>query len=185
MSRLRRVTSDPAVCHGQPTVRGLRYPVENLLELLSWVVDAAGVRDLERVLVEGYPLADVAPLPGALFDERVLAAAGPHLEVGYLDGHAVTVGVRHIAHGLVVLVLGATLPEARHRGCWAAHGALPAGGRSRGSPPPRCSATTAARARNDSSASCRSPGSRCGSGSGREQARYHCRSCQATACSGW
>lgn len=27
--------SDPAVCHGQPTVRGLRYPVENLLELLS------------------------------------------------------------------------------------------------------------------------------------------------------
>lgn len=35
MSRLRRVTSDPAVCHGQPTVRGLGYPVENVLELLS------------------------------------------------------------------------------------------------------------------------------------------------------
>jgi len=35
MSRLERITSDPAVCHGQPTVRGLRYPVENLLELLS------------------------------------------------------------------------------------------------------------------------------------------------------
>ncbi|MGH3830101.1 MAG: DUF433 domain-containing protein [Pseudonocardiaceae bacterium] len=35
MSRLDRITSDPAVCHGQPTVRGLRYPVENLLELLS------------------------------------------------------------------------------------------------------------------------------------------------------
>lgn len=35
MSRLDRTTSDPAVCHGQPTVRGLRYPVENLLELLS------------------------------------------------------------------------------------------------------------------------------------------------------
>lgn len=35
MSRLQRITSDPAVCHGQPTVRGLRYPVENLLELLS------------------------------------------------------------------------------------------------------------------------------------------------------
>jgi uncharacterized protein (DUF433 family) len=33
--RVRRHTSDPAVCHGQPTVRGLRYPVENLLELLS------------------------------------------------------------------------------------------------------------------------------------------------------
>ncbi|MGH3684589.1 MAG: DUF433 domain-containing protein [Pseudonocardiaceae bacterium] len=35
MSRLDRIMSDPAVCHGQPTVRGLRYPVENLLELLS------------------------------------------------------------------------------------------------------------------------------------------------------
>jgi uncharacterized protein (DUF433 family) len=35
MSRLSRIMSDPSVCHGQPTVRGMRYPVENLLELLS------------------------------------------------------------------------------------------------------------------------------------------------------
>ena len=35
MSRLSRITSDPAVCHGRPTVRGLRCPVESLLELLS------------------------------------------------------------------------------------------------------------------------------------------------------
>ncbi len=35
MSRLQRITSDPAVCHGQPMVRGLRYPVESLLQLLS------------------------------------------------------------------------------------------------------------------------------------------------------
>lgn len=35
MSRLDRITSDQAVCHGQPTVRGLRYPVETLLEFLS------------------------------------------------------------------------------------------------------------------------------------------------------
>lgn len=35
MSRLDRITSDPEICHGQPTVRGLRYPVENLLELLA------------------------------------------------------------------------------------------------------------------------------------------------------
>lgn len=35
MSRLERITTDPSVCHGQPTVRGLRYPVENLLELLA------------------------------------------------------------------------------------------------------------------------------------------------------
>ena len=29
------ITIDPAVCHGKPCVRGLRYPVEMLLELLS------------------------------------------------------------------------------------------------------------------------------------------------------
>jgi uncharacterized protein (DUF433 family) len=30
-----RITTNPEVCHGKPTVRGLRYPVENLLELLA------------------------------------------------------------------------------------------------------------------------------------------------------
>lgn len=35
MSRLERVTSLPDVCHGQPTIRGLRYSVQMLLELLS------------------------------------------------------------------------------------------------------------------------------------------------------
>ena len=32
---LSRITIDPAVCHGKPCVRGLRYPVETLLDLLS------------------------------------------------------------------------------------------------------------------------------------------------------
>lgn len=32
---LSRITIVPAVCHGKPCVRGLRYPVETLLELLS------------------------------------------------------------------------------------------------------------------------------------------------------
>jgi len=35
MSRLQRITSEADVCHGQPTVRGLRYPVQMLLELLG------------------------------------------------------------------------------------------------------------------------------------------------------
>ncbi len=30
-----RITIDPAICHGKPTIRGLRYPVEIILELLS------------------------------------------------------------------------------------------------------------------------------------------------------
>jgi len=32
---LERITIDPAICHGKPCIRGLRYPVEILLELLS------------------------------------------------------------------------------------------------------------------------------------------------------
>lgn len=32
---LDRITIDPSICHGKPVVRGLRYPVETILELLS------------------------------------------------------------------------------------------------------------------------------------------------------
>jgi uncharacterized protein (DUF433 family) len=32
---LARITIDPAICHGKPTIRGLRYPVDVILELLS------------------------------------------------------------------------------------------------------------------------------------------------------
>lgn len=32
---LARITIDPALCHGKPCIRGLRYPVESILELLS------------------------------------------------------------------------------------------------------------------------------------------------------
>ncbi len=47
-----RITIDPAICHGEPCVRGLRYPVETLLELLSsdMMIDEilADYEDLER-----------------------------------------------------------------------------------------------------------------------------------------
>jgi uncharacterized protein (DUF433 family) len=35
MTRLERITSDPEICHGKPTIRGLRYLVEDLLDLLA------------------------------------------------------------------------------------------------------------------------------------------------------
>ena len=31
---LKRITIDPDICHGKPTIRGLRYPVDNMLELM-------------------------------------------------------------------------------------------------------------------------------------------------------
>lgn len=30
-----RITVNPEICHGKPTIRGLRYPVENMLELMA------------------------------------------------------------------------------------------------------------------------------------------------------
>lgn len=49
---LSRITVDPDVGHGKPSIRGLRYPVELILELLSSGMSAQEVLtdydDLER-----------------------------------------------------------------------------------------------------------------------------------------
>jgi uncharacterized protein (DUF433 family) len=49
---LDRITIDPQICHGKPVIRGLRYPVENMLELMSagMTIDEilADYEDLER-----------------------------------------------------------------------------------------------------------------------------------------
>ncbi|MEM6265699.1 MAG: DUF433 domain-containing protein [Bacteroidota bacterium] len=34
-SYISRITILPTICHGKPTIRGKRYPVENMLELLA------------------------------------------------------------------------------------------------------------------------------------------------------
>jgi uncharacterized protein (DUF433 family) len=51
-SLLERITIDPQICHGKPVVRGLRYPVETVLEWLSsgmTIDDILGdYEDLER-----------------------------------------------------------------------------------------------------------------------------------------
>lgn len=41
-----RITLDPLLCHGKPCIRGLRYPVENILEWL------AGGMSIEDVLAD-------------------------------------------------------------------------------------------------------------------------------------
>jgi len=67
VSRLERITTDPAVCHGKPVVRGLRYPVETLLELL-----ASGMSSDE--LLEDYPDLEPDDILAAL--EFVALASG-------------------------------------------------------------------------------------------------------------
>ena len=47
-----RITVDPEICHGKPTIRGLRYPVSMVLELLAGGMTTeeilADYEDLER-----------------------------------------------------------------------------------------------------------------------------------------
>jgi uncharacterized protein (DUF433 family) len=54
-----RITIDPAICHGKPCIRGLRYPVEWLLELLS-----AGMTHAE--ILEDYDDLEEADILAAL-----------------------------------------------------------------------------------------------------------------------
>jgi uncharacterized protein (DUF433 family) len=55
---LSRITVDPEICHGKPCVRGLRYPVEFLLELLS------GDMTAEQILAD-YPDLEAEDLKAA------------------------------------------------------------------------------------------------------------------------
>ena len=49
---LKRIMVDSDICHGKPTVRGLRYPVEMILQLLSSGMSTEEIledyEDLER-----------------------------------------------------------------------------------------------------------------------------------------
>jgi uncharacterized protein (DUF433 family) len=51
-SLLERITIQPDICHGKPVIRGLRYPVESVLEYLaaddSFEKILAEFPDLER-----------------------------------------------------------------------------------------------------------------------------------------
>ncbi len=45
---INRITRKPNICHGKPTIRGLRYPVEIMLDLL------ASDMSIDEILVD-YP----------------------------------------------------------------------------------------------------------------------------------
>ena len=53
---LERITIDPNICHGKPTIRRKRYPVENMLELMASGMTAdeilADYEDLEQADVD-------------------------------------------------------------------------------------------------------------------------------------
>lgn len=70
---LSRITVDPTVCHGKPCIRGLRYPVESILEYL------AGGDSVEQVLAEFPDLERDDILACLEFSRKMLAAKSVHL----------------------------------------------------------------------------------------------------------
>jgi uncharacterized protein (DUF433 family) len=70
---LSRITVDPEICHGKPCVRGLRYPVETILEYL------AGGDSIEDLLAEFPDLEREDTLACLEFSRRMLAAKSMHL----------------------------------------------------------------------------------------------------------
>lgn len=70
---LSRITVGPEICHGKPCIRGLRYPVEILLEYL------AGGDTIEDLLKEFPDLEHEDILACHKFARRMLAAKTIHL----------------------------------------------------------------------------------------------------------
>jgi uncharacterized protein (DUF433 family) len=70
-----RITIDPEICHGKPCIRGLRYPVESVLEYL------AGGDSFDDVLRE-FPDLEREDLLACLeFARQTLAARSQHIVV--------------------------------------------------------------------------------------------------------
>jgi uncharacterized protein (DUF433 family) len=70
---LNRITLDPSICHGKPAIRGLRYPVETILEYL------AGGDSFEEVLAE-FPDLEREDLQACIqFAAQSLKIRGQHL----------------------------------------------------------------------------------------------------------
>ena len=85
------------------------------------VTGVEGLRDWERVAVDGFPYRELQPYrPGVLLDERVLADQRLRLWVGYEGDRPVCMGTLFVDAGVAAFSLGVTLPEARRRGYWAA-----------------------------------------------------------------
>lgn len=83
------------------------------------VRSAAGLEDWARVVVEGYPFAELLPYrPGCLFDDRILTDSRWRFWVGYDEERPVSIGTLFVSHGLAQLALGVSRPEARGRGFW-------------------------------------------------------------------
>jgi hypothetical protein len=88
--------------------------------VVTEATDAVSLEVAERVLIEGYPMPELAELaPGRCFDVRVLG--GPlRFFVGWVDGTPVATAAVTVAHGLALVEFVATMADARGKGFGAA-----------------------------------------------------------------
>jgi uncharacterized protein (DUF433 family) len=79
-----RITSNPGICHGKPCIRGLRYPVESVLEWLASGMTIEDIlsdyEDLEREDILAV-LAYAARLAHVKRSERLAASWSPRMTI--------------------------------------------------------------------------------------------------------
>ena len=77
-----RITIDPQICHGKPCIRGLRYPVTTILELLASgmtrqeiLADYADLEeeDIQACLQYAARLSDVKTATKVPFNRRIVS----------------------------------------------------------------------------------------------------------------
>jgi uncharacterized protein (DUF433 family) len=68
---LKRITIDPEICHGKPIVRGMRWPVQNVLELM-----ASGMTNEE--IITDHPELEPEDLLASLVYAMYLAKSNGH-----------------------------------------------------------------------------------------------------------
>lgn len=69
---INRITINPEICHGKPTVRNMRYPVELILDLLS-----SGMTSQE--IIEDYPALETEDVQACLaFASRLTKVKSVH-----------------------------------------------------------------------------------------------------------
>lgn len=78
------------------------------------------IRELERVVIEGYPMPEAAGAPPGSLVPPGAIERGLRLRLGVVDGEPVAAAAGFVAHGVVNLCLAATLEGARRRGVWGA-----------------------------------------------------------------
>jgi len=69
---INRITINPEICHGKPTIRNMRYPVELILDLLSSGMSIAEI-------LEDYPALEAEDISACLaFASRLTRVKSIH-----------------------------------------------------------------------------------------------------------